>query len=289
MKRPFCLLPLFLLAATLAASQPAEPTGDSHEATGAAVTPSPTGASTAAPKTRINPKDGLEYVGIPPGTFEMGCAPGDLRCDFAEKPRHMVTLSGFWIGRTEVTVGAYRRSGLGAASTKLKVPKFPQDDTHPMVHMSWDDARAFCEWSGGRLPTEAEWEYAARGGSESIYPWGDYISPERAHYGSRGTSSVAQFAANGFGLHDMVGNVFEWVGDWWDMNCYNKRVRKSQPAVRDPKGPEKGHLRVARGGSFRDNDPGQPSPMTLRLSARVAVPPGERVDFIGFRCVQDAP
>ena len=133
---------------------------------------------------KLNPKDGMEYAWIPPGSFRMGCVPRDEACADDEAPRHEVTLSqGFWLGQTEVTVRAYKRF----TNAMPKPPKFDPGWRHndrPMVDVTWHEAARYCDWTGGRLPTEAEWEYAARGGEDGLkYPWGRNASREDANYG----------------------------------------------------------------------------------------------------------
>ena len=248
-----------------------------------------------------NPKDGLKYVWIPSGTFQMGCSPGDSLCTDFEKPSHRVTISkGFWIGQTEVTVEAFRRF---TNQTGAKMPAPPSFNlgwstrAMPIVNVSWEDAHAYCEWAGGRLPTEAEWEYAARGGStEARYGDLDEIAwyadnsgrqrldstrillGDQANYGKRlgkngnGMHEVAQKRANGFGLYDILGNVWEWVNDWYDEKYY-----QSSPS-QDPAGPTSGTLRVLRGGAWSS------VPWHLRVSVRDKGGPGGRDYNIGFRC-----
>ena len=237
---------------------------------------------------KVNPKDGMEYAWIPPGGFEMGCVPGDEACADDENPRHEVTISqGFWLGQTEVTVGAYKRF----TNAMPKPPKFDpgwRDNNHPMVDVTWDEAARYCDWTGGRLPTEAEWEYAARGGEDEWkYPWGRNASHEDANYGMarccgekkegrdewRYTSPVASFPPNAFGLHDMAGNLWEWVADWYD-DAFYERTR-----VTDPQAQFVGHRsRVMRGGSYR-------SPASeLRVSARYQQGQDGRFTNVGFRC-----
>jgi formylglycine-generating enzyme required for sulfatase activity len=228
-----------------------------------------------AGQVRENPKDGLKYVWIPPGTFMMGCSPGDKECYSDEKPSHRVTISkGFWMGQTEVTVGAYKRF---VAATGRQMPNAPgfnsgwANDNMPIVYVMWNDARDYCTWAGGRLPTEAEWEYAARGGStEARYGNLDEIAWYVRNSGDQ-THEVAQKRANGFGLFDMLGNVWEWVNDWYGENCY------AASPERDPRGPDRGGYRVLRGGSWGDG------PGVVRVSGRTGVSPGYAVSG-GFRC-----
>jgi formylglycine-generating enzyme required for sulfatase activity len=219
----------------------------------------------------------------------MGATPGDTEADGDEKPRHPVRITkGFWLGATPVTVAAYKRFVHERPQFKMPdyAPSFNPDWSkldHPITGITWDEAKAYCEWAGGRLPTEAEWEYAARGGKDGLkYPWGNAIAPENANYrGStwNGTSPVWNYPPN-FGLYDMAGNVREWVADWYDKDYY-----KTQPLgkpVEDPRGPQSGTVRVKRGGSFGD------FARNLRAADRVISAYGGRVDYLGgFRCVRE--
>jgi serine/threonine-protein kinase len=239
-------------------------------------TPRRTISAPAARTVRDNPEDGLKYVWIPPGTFMMGCSPGDSECDADEKPAHQVTITkGFWIGQTPVTVGAYKRN-VGATGRQMPpTPNFNNswaNENMPIVNVTWDEAQAYCGWMGGRLPTEAEWEYAARGGStEARYGNLDEIAWYNQNSGNR-THDVAQKRPNGFGLYDMLGNVWEWVNDWYGENYY-----PASPE-RDPRGPDSGQLRVLRGGSWFVN------PGIVRVSNRGWFNPANRDSTLGFRC-----
>ena len=230
------------------------------------------------PQPQINAE--LDYIWIPPGNFQMGFVPGDEVYD-QEKPRHRVEITkAFWMSSTAVTVAAYKRF---VEATSHQIPKAPrfnpnwEKDDHPIVRVNWHDAEAYCEWAGGRLPTEAEWEYAARGGKEDlIYPWGNELSSQNAKYDSRdGTAPVGSYPANGFGLYDMTGNVWEWVADWYEENYY-----VSSPA-RDPEGPSAGRGRVLRGGAW------DIVPVYLRASYRCGVGPVSWWNDIGFRCARE--
>jgi len=252
----------------------------------------------AAKAARVNPKDGLKYVWIPPGTFMMGCSPEDTECADDEKPPHQVTITkGFWLGQTEVTVGAYKRfTGTTGKAMPTAPPFFPgvsndivsrfynipatapdfnpgwSNDAMPIVDVNWDDAQGYCTWAGGRLPTEAEWEYAARAAStEARYGPIDEVAWYDMNSGNK-TREVGQKQANGFGLYDMLGNVWEWVNDWYDQNYY-----QNSPS-QDPTGPPSGQLRVLRGGSWYS------APGNARVSGRDRYNPGDKYEFNGFRC-----
>jgi formylglycine-generating enzyme len=269
--------------------------------------------------------DALEYVYVPAGAFEMGCAADDADCEEDEKPSRRVEQShGFWMGRTEVTVRAFRtfvsarryrttaesdgwsRSFDGKTLAQQEGvtwqdPGFAQGPKHPVLHVSWYDARQFCAWAGGRLPSETEWEYAARGGQASAkYLWGRERLPlvggvrqanvadeslKRRHPSLRILSGYddgyvysapgGAFAPNGFGLYDMTGNAAEWCSDW-----YAKEGTRASPGT-EPVRPPLGLQRSIRGGSWIDEA------SNLRASYRVRDIPAYHDGLVGFRCVRD--
>ena len=215
--------------------------------------------------TKVNPKDGLTYAWIPPGTFQMGCSQGDNECFDDEKPAHQVTImKGFWIGQTEVTQAAWQRV-MGTAPSFFKGVKLPVED------ISWDDAQGYCQAVGMRLPTEAEWEYAARADSSgSRYGNLDGIAWYIGNSRSK-THEVGGKQANPWGLYDTLGNVWEWVADWY-ADQY-----PPGPAT-DPQGPASGKYRALRGGAWHYD------PRSARASYRIrSEPANHNVDF-GFRC-----
>jgi formylglycine-generating enzyme required for sulfatase activity len=220
---------------------------------------------------RINPGDDQPYVWIPPGEFQMGCSPGDDRCEDDEKPPHTVRITrGFWLGETPVTQAAFVKA-IG------KNPSHFRGSQHPVEQVTWDQARRYCEAVGGRLPTEAEWEYAARAGStEPRYGALDAIAWHGGNSGGQ-TQPVKQMQPSSWGLHDMLGNVWEWVADWYGENYYQT---VSSPAV-DPKGPSSGTQHAVRGGSW-DYDP-----RLVRVSGRGGFELEYRDIFTGFRCVRE--
>lgn len=211
---------------------------------------------------KVNPKDGLTYVLIPAGSFIMGCSGAERGCRADTLPAREVRISrAFYLTRTEVTAEAYSRFNPAVGPSAL-----------PATGISWHDARSFCEWGGGRLPTEAEWEYSARAGQDGA-PQG--VRGEFAWYqgnsGGRPREAGAK-AANAFGLHDMLGNVWEWTADLYSANYY-----RSAPDA-DPLGPEQGREYVVRGGSATS------SGAYLSYSSRFSFAPETRDSLLGFRC-----
>jgi len=225
----------------------------------------------------------IRWVRIPPGKFQMGCVPGDSACGTNEQPRHRVAITQeTWMMVTPVTVKQFRRFAATADVTLPVQPEWSRDD-HPVVEITWNEAVVFCRSTEGRLPTEAEWEYAARGGLDGmLYPWGNDFEKGRvntAGYGDDGeqTVPVGSFEPNGFGLHDVVGNVWQWVADSYDETYY------ARSPTSDPLGPEARRFRVARGASWK------PYPKLLRVSNRGRYAAGFRSYYIGFRCIRDRP
>ena len=234
-------------------------------------------------ENRGNPKDGQMYVRVPAGTFQMGCSEGDKECYEDERPTHTVQISNdFWIGQTEVTVAAFQRF---SEAKGIAMPPGQKGSRYPVMAVIWDEANAFCKWAGARLPTEAEWEYAARGGTTTVR-YGDLnaIAWTRANSGAA-VHEVAQKQANGYGLYDMLGNVWEWTGDW-----YGSKYYQQSPPV-DPAGPPVGDTlidkskgvdlptRTLRGGAWIGY------PGVARASYRYWFVPSLRTANIGFRCV----
>ncbi len=230
--------------------------------------------------SRMRALAGGGMVTVPAGTFKMGCVSGDRQCDADEQPQRTVTVKPFRIDPAEVTVGQYRAFTASAGYSALTRPGFDQDDSHPVVNVSWFDAVAYCSWIGGRLPSEAEWERAARGGNEDeVFPWGRRIGRGDANYQGTGgddhwerTAPISSFPANPFGLFDSSGNVWEWCRDWY-RNEVEQRAGEGEG--------EATGTRTLRGGSWLA------TPKHLRSSARSWFPPGNRAFNIGFRCASD--
>ena len=243
----------------------------------------------------IKGKDGAPMILIPAGPFLMGSNDGLPN----ERPEHTVTLNAYYIDQFEVTSGRYQKF---IESARRNVPPTWDDESVqamgdlPAVGMSWTDAAAYCKWAGRRLPTEAEWEKAARGTDGRRYPWGhmqpfvDIANYNRGMWVSEAITlvpvnsglegmSVRHGLKDGgkspYGLFHMAGNAAEWVADWYDREFYQKSVDKN------PTGPSTGEKHVMRGGSWAD------LPIALRVTARFSADPDFEERTIGFRCAVD--
>lgn len=246
-------------------------------------------------RVQAEPVTGLEFVEIPGGCFQMGSEGNDPD----EKPVHEVCVQSFWMSRTEVTNGQYHRFDEKHVSGAYDGHDL-NGDLQPVVNVTWDQANRFAGWMSGRggvhfrLPTEAEWEYAARAGSKSAFPWGDPPGDGCRHAnvgdatakkawpkwnvfpcedGFAETAPVGMFMPNGFGLYDMIGNVWEWVADWYSPSYYASSPKD------DPKGPAQGFFRTARGGSWAV------WPDYARTANRTGIDPTHPDVHVGFRLV----
>ncbi|MAT41802.1 MAG: hypothetical protein CL609_05630 [Anaerolineaceae bacterium] len=248
------------------------------------VTPTP---SINIGSTKTSPVDGMELMYVPAGNFTMG---SDRETN--EKPAHEVTLDAFWIDKFEVTNAQFQncvKDGNCDPPKSLKYFNKEEYQNHPVVFVNWYQANNYCQWAGRRLPTEAEWEMAARGPNSWIYPWGDdKPNEDQANYNQNkdnesGSSAVGSFP-NGmsiFGVMDLAGNVYEWVNDWYAEDYYS-----SDTTWINPQGPTDGDKKVLRGGSLIDNQ------YALRSANRDGYPPegspgvGLLEEFFGFRCAE---
>jgi len=262
----------------------------------------------AAPEGRVR---------IPGGTFVMGSTPDEMvravkMCERevfkslcerlspsfrAEGIAHEVQLSPFAIDRTEVTVAAYRRCvDAGACAAPSYLPGDARYDRadYPVTHVRWEDATAYCKWAGGRLPTEAEWEYAARGTTSRQFPWGNLYNPRLCNHGALshddsdatdgfiGLAPVGSFpdGATPLGLLDMAGNAAEWVADVFSLD---ENGFGYEPASQvNPKGKSSGSFHVVRGGSYEDSAP------WVRAASRGVMTTLVRSATVGFRCAADS-
>jgi serine/threonine-protein kinase len=280
---------------TLTATKTPEPTSTTTNTPTAAPLP-PTDA--AAKATWVSPVDGMSLVYIPEDQYFIGSLDADALAWINEKPQHAVKLSGYWMDKTEVTNAMYAKCvQAGACAVKKKIMSFTRDtyygnpefDNYPVIFVSWNDAQTYCTWAGRKLPSEAQWEAAARGPDGKKYPWGN--SPptcQLLNFASRivmgggksslcvgDTSAVGKYpqGASPFGLLDMAGNVWEWVADW---NSPNYLIKPNQ----DPTGPTDGEDRVIRGGFFFTDA------KYVRSAMRSWHQPEFTSNDVGFRCAR---
>ncbi|MEW6202571.1 MAG: SUMF1/EgtB/PvdO family nonheme iron enzyme [bacterium] len=234
------------------------------------------------------------WITVPAGDFVMGCATADGSCYTNESPKHTVTLPQYKIQKYEVTNAQYKACVTASACTVPsnansynRTPYYGNAtyDNYPVIYVDWNKASTYCAWIGGRLPTEAEWEKAARGAypAEPIYPWGDTTPTcTLAEFWNSCTGDTAEVGshptgASSYGVMDLAGNVWEWVNDWYDATYYTT----GGPPWSDPQGAGSGTYRVLRGGTwFSDAN-------LMRASVRIDYNPSYSDDLIGFRCAQD--
>ncbi len=262
----------------------------------------PEGKQLAMERAKLPTKD--EMVTIPAGEFLMGSTKQvDRNAYLAEMPQRRIWLDAYQIDKYEVTALHYLKFVMATDRLPLLDWRFDGGNFqegmahHPVMHVTWHDASAYCAWAGKRLPSEAEWEKAARGEDGRIFPWGNQMAGlTRANYGRSGLSgpvrdrperlllyppiiSVDKYenAVSPYGVHQMAGNVAEWVADWYDKEYY-----KSAPD-RNPKGPAMGTNRAFRGGGWIDSTP------TIRVAQRNGSPPETKMNWLGFRCAKDLP
>jgi len=309
---------LSLISALLLVITGCAPHAAATVTTAATPTPPPTMSGSvrqpALPDTRIRYQDGMAIVYVPAGQFEMGSNVTERA-----RPAHTVSVDAFWIDRTEVTNAmfaaflneqgnqvedgvAWLEPGAGdrgvvyghiQENDGVFRPESGYDD-HPVVEVSWYGAAAYCAWAGARLPTEAEWAYAARGPDSRPYPWGDAYDDSRANYcdinctykwrdtgfddGAAEWTAVGSYPAGASwcGALDMAGNVWEWVQDWWAEDYY------ARSPIENPQGPESGTLHIARGASWFDE------PYKDLSGRAVLTPSSYRMHWVGVRCAMSA-
>jgi len=259
----------------------------------------PESAAPTAPSLPLNTPPAPEgMLFIPEGEFQMGCDPtrnAGVGCPPDELPAHKLTLKAFFIDRFEVTnaryaecvlAGACRPPSVVSSETRAQYYDDPAFADFPVVNVSWKDADAYCQWAGKRLPTEAEWEKAARGAENTAFPWGNdepscilvnAYDPLSGQLCVGDTSAVGSYpdGASAYGAQDMAGNVWEWVSDWYSETYY------AETPARDPQGPPGALEKVLRGGGWASRA------LDLRTAGRSFDLTFHNGTDIGFRCAAD--
>jgi formylglycine-generating enzyme required for sulfatase activity len=226
-------------------------------------------------------RDGAMVVGIPAGEFLMGSPDGEGEAD--ERPQHRVHTSAYLIDKTEVTWRQFRKFAEATGAPLPPTPVSGTADDYPVAFIVWEQAKEYCEWAGGRLPTEAEWEKAARGTDGRSYAWGNAWDPNRCNSISGGMhrpESVGSYpdCVSPYGVLDMSGSMWEWCADRYGESYY---AESASTPRRDPQGPTAGRLRVKRGAAWMSQ------PTWLRVAYRAKGSPTSRNLDHGFRCAQD--
>src|SRR5215213_575053 len=227
---------------------------------------------------------GVPMAYVPQGVFAMGNDRGSPD----EQPIHRVNLDSFYIDKFEVTNGFYKacvEAGVcqpvrnKSSAIRSRYYDDSDFDTFPVIFVDWNRAQTYCEWRDARLPTEAEWEKAARGGTNVTYPWGDTPDCNLANYGNclgdTSSATIYDLGQSRYGNYNMAGNVSEWVSDWYADDYY-----RSSPSLENPQGPDTGKEKVLRGGSWKDDYAG------MRSVNREAENPAYSSNAIGFRCAR---
>jgi eukaryotic-like serine/threonine-protein kinase len=261
-------------------------------------TPSPTPLppmppTDAAPKaTWVSPVDGMVLIHIPNDQYLIGSLDSDSPASISEKPQHKVNLNDYWMDKTEVTNAMYAMCvQAGVCPEKTISISFTRDayfgdtefDDFPVIYVTWNEAQTYCTWAGRRLPTEAEWEVAARGTDKRKFPWGNSapncnllnFGGGLANYCTGDTTAVGKYPQGGspYGVLDMAGNVWEWVADWYGSNYI------VEPHD-NPVGFATGELKVLRGGSWFNKGE------FVRSAFRIGHDPADPTEYIGFRCTR---
>ncbi len=293
--KPSQFIIVILLATFLASCAPISTTPEATTPQEIATSTMPAVTSTpaiAAGTSRQSETDGMIQLYIPTGKFPMGTQSGGDWIGEDELPLHDVYLDDFWMDQTEITNAEYQKCISAGectpphsieSETRKSYFDNPEFADYPVIQVDWEQAAAYCRWAGRRLPTEAEWEKAARGDTGRIYPWEvNEVGPYFANFDmddnwpNADTSQAGSIPAgtSPYQVMDMAGNVYEWVADWYDAAYY------SQSPAENPTGPAEGSSRVIRGGAWSSDA------LFIRSASRLPYYPDGFSNDIGFRCAQ---